>query len=225
MADVFAEVMAWCNSHPTELVIFDINSCDGDDGCTDAALALVQSLGVYTVNDCGVLPTLTYSGAKSAGKLPGGGSLVAVFDCTEGLYDDTINCYSKDFTCYDSWPADSSNEPWNHMKDYMHKVTVQIPVTDGRLFSAQVQLLFVFIHTVIYFFLQALWQSTASNVILGTLHNSSLLLDESRSKVNKWVAESVLKGDFYYLNLVEVNNVCDGGLDIFEALKTYVPHL
>ena len=138
MSDVFSEVMAWCNAHPTELVIFDINSCDGDDGCYEAALALVQSLGVYMVNDCNVLSALTYSGAKSAGKLPGGGSLIAVFDCTEGLYDDTINCYSKDYTCYDSWPAESSNEPWNHMKEYMRSVTVQIPVADGRLFSAQV---------------------------------------------------------------------------------------
>lgn len=140
MLDVLNEVISWCNSHPSELVIFDINSCGGDAGCYEASLSLVQSLGLYSVTDCSVLNFLTYSGARSAGMLSSGGSLVVIFDCLEMLYDDKINCYGKDFYCYDE---KTKNIPFGHMSEYLHNCTVSVPVNDGRLWSPQVQSFYV----------------------------------------------------------------------------------
>ena len=135
MVDVLNEVVYWCNAHPSELVIFDVNSCDGDVGCYDASISLVQSLGLYSVTDCSILDSLTFAGAKSDGLLPNGGSLVIVFDCLEMLYDDKINCYGKDFYCYDD---KTKSIPFGQMSEYLHNCTVNVPVNDGRLWSPQV---------------------------------------------------------------------------------------
>jgi hypothetical protein len=82
------------------------------------------------------LDSLTLAGAKSAGLLSGWGSLVTVFDCLEMLYDDEINCYGKDFYCYDE---KTKSVPFGHMSEYLHNCTVEVPVKDGRLWSPQVQ--------------------------------------------------------------------------------------
>lgn len=66
--------------------------------------------------------------------------------------------------------------------------------------------------------MKALWESDAYGCVTGTLHNSSLLLDESRSRLNEWVAESIANGKWKYINFLEVNNVCDGGDLIQQAL-------
>jgi hypothetical protein len=38
--------------------------------------------------------------------------------------------------------------------------------------------------------------------------------------VNQWVAQSIREGRFKHLNIVEVDNVCDGGLDILDAINS-----
>ena len=68
---------------------------------------------------------------------------------------------------------------------------------------------------------QTHWQSTAGSITLGTLHRSSILIDEEKSHVNEWVAESINSKLFEQINIVEVDNVCDHGMDIYKALTTY----
>jgi hypothetical protein len=58
-----------------------------------------------------------------------------------------------------------------------------------------------------------------AGVIVGTLHGSSLLLDESRSQLNKLVTAKVKANAWEHVSFVEINNVCDGGLELWEALK------
>eukprot|EP01031_Cornospumella_fuschlensis_P034681 gene34681-41997_t len=65
------------------------------------------------------------------------------------------------------------------------------------------------------------WQSSAESVVMGTLHNSSLLLDEERSGLNAWTAQAIRDGTLTYLNMLSVDNVCHGGEDIFKALQEY----
>jgi hypothetical protein len=70
---------------------------------------------------------------------------------------------------------------------------------------------------------QGHWQSTAVSISLGTLHNSSVLLDESRSGANEWILESIYQRKFDYLNLLELDNVCNHGLEIYQAIQdTYL---
>ena len=56
---------------------------------------------------------------------------------------------------------------------------------------------------------------------IGTLHNSSLVLDESRSKLNYILSKNIKDGKYKYLNLLGVDNVCDSGLDILAAIQEY----
>ena len=203
MSSSVEEIKRWCNENPEELVVLYVTSCDGDDGCMDKAKTLLMEQGVYTVSDCDELQTLSVSQAQSFGHLKYGGSLIAVVECTTSNYDPTLNCYGKSFCCYDSWPADSSAQAWDPFKSYMTTTTASDPTTSSpNLWMAQ-----------------AHWQSDAWSVSAGTLHNSSLLLDESRSGMNAWVEQSVLAGDFKYLNILELDNVCDNGQNILAALR------
>ena len=65
------------------------------------------------------------------------------------------------------------------------------------------------------------WQSSAESDILGTLHNSSLILDEMRSGVNAYVAENIRLGKYKHLNLIGIDNVCDHGLEIVDAINNF----
>ena len=221
MKDAVSEVISWCDAHPEELVIFYLTSCDGDEGCKEAALDLMSTLGVYTISDCSELETLTIDDANAMARLPSGGSLLGLYDCVDQQYDPSVNCYGKEFACYECWDRENTEYPWEKMATYMDSATNQVPTSDGRLWMAQVCPTCCLGHSKLIFMCpQAHWQSTAGSITIGTLHNSSLLLDEQRSGMNQWTATSIREGRFKHLNIVEVDNVCDGGLDILDAIKS-----
>jgi len=58
-------------------------------------------------------------------------------------------------------------------------------------------------------------------LMIDTLHNSSLVLDESRSKINFILSKNIKDGKYKYLNLLGVDNVCDSGLEIISAIQQY----
>eukprot|EP00600_Ochromonadales_sp_CCMP1393_P004050 CAMPEP_0174993418 /NCGR_PEP_ID=MMETSP0004_2-20121128/23062_1 /TAXON_ID=420556 /ORGANISM="Ochromonas sp., Strain CCMP1393" /LENGTH=275 /DNA_ID=CAMNT_0016247527 /DNA_START=133 /DNA_END=960 /DNA_ORIENTATION=+ len=207
MKSSILDIMGWCSKNPEELVVLYVTSCDGDDGCMDQAKQLLEEMNVYTVSDCDDLKTLTYGKAKELGRLSDGGSLVAVVECTNGNYDSTLNCYGKSFVCYDSWPENTTYIPWEAMANYMISVTASDPTTSESNPSPYLWMA------------QAHWQSDTYSVVAGTLHNSSLLEDNRRSKINKWVEDSIYRGDFKYLNMLELNNVCENGPAVLEALR------
>jgi hypothetical protein len=199
------EIIDWCNANEDELVVLYVNSCDGDDGCLDKTKELLDKKNVYTMSQCSDLHSLTYGQAKRLGRLHKGGHLIVVIGCTTENYDDTLACTGKDYVCYDSWPENTSDIPWNAFSAYMDKTTASDPTTTSpNLWMAQ-----------------AHWQSSTASVVFGTLHNSSLLLDESRGGVNLWVEQSIRAGGFKYLNLLELDNVCDNGNNILSALRAH----
>lgn len=212
MGESIDEVKEWCHAHPDELVIFYITSCDkeSDDddsmSCNEAASALLHRKGIAQLSDCDELRSLTYSAAKEKAALgDGAGSLLAIIECTDSNYDDTNTCYGEGYICYDSWPHDTTQVPWQYMSDYLRNTTASDPsATSHNMWTTQ-----------------ALWQSTAYTVAAGILHNSSLLLDESRSGLNAWVLQAVKDGFFKYMNYLELNNVCNHGDEIRDALEEY----
>jgi hypothetical protein len=140
MDESLREVEDWCGENKQDLVIFYATSFDGDgDGdCYAAALALVNAHNVYAITDCSELQSLTYESARELGRMANGGSMIALFECVEGQYDETNVCYSKDSICYESSWGGSTEKPWAHMKAYMEAATKALPVDDGRLWQAQV---------------------------------------------------------------------------------------
>lgn len=195
MEESLKDVLRWCSNNPNELVIFYITGCDGV-GCLEAAAGLLANYKVNTISDCEQLQGMTFLDALKKG------SLLGVLGCVEEQYDPTQNCYGPSFVCYDE---STKQLPWSRFQTYMKSATDRIPVSNGNLWMAQGH-----------------WQSTALTVTYGTLRNSSLLLDESRSGMNAWIEEKIKANYFRYLNLVEVDHVCDGGREILAALKAMV---
>lgn len=207
MEQAIDEVTAWSIKHPTDLVYFYINKCEGDDGCNDATKELLASKKIYSITDCNQLATLSTDDIRSAINSDVAGQVFAVFDCMDEEYDSSVTCYHHDYTCYDSWPKDTAAIPWQHMSDYaINTTTVDAATAHGsRLWMVQTH-----------------WQSSAGSITLGTAHRSDLLIDEEKSGVNTWVAKSITEGGvFERLNIVEVDNVCDAGVEIYAAINAY----
>jgi hypothetical protein len=204
MSSSIDDIMGWCNTNPEELVVMYVTSCDGGDSCMEKSIELLGSKNVYTVTDCDALSTLTYNDAKKFGQVNGGGSMIAVVECTTENYDPTINCYGKDYACYDTWPDGTSDLPMNQIKTYITSTAAADPTLSSPNLWMN----------------QAHWQSDAASVVLGTLHNSSLLEDESRSGLNVWVEQAIRGGQLKFVNIVELDNVCDNGANILSALET-----
>lgn len=205
MSDSLTEIIEWnANYNKDDLVVLYLSHFDGDDGCQDASVELLKTFNIYTITTCSTLGSLTYEDAKASAKLEKGGYLMAIVDCMEEYFDSTITCYGSNYVCYDSWPQNTSTIPWTKLSDYMTSVTSSIPDDPNTLWMAQ-----------------AHWQQSALTISLGTLHNSSIVHDELQSGVNKWLAEKIDEKAFSNLNMIEVDNVCDGGIDVYNVLIGY----
>lgn len=202
------ELLHWGKSNPSELIIFQISHCVEQrvhnnyyaESCHDAAISLLEQykIPVITNTDCSVLNTMTMESALSKG------NVLAMFGCSFGYWDPSLTCSDKEYICYDSWPQNTSTVPWNNLVSSVTKWASFVPVNDGILWGFGVN-----------------WQSSAESDIFGTLHNSSLVLDEERSNLNAWTANAITDGKLQYLNIVSVDNVCHDGPDIFRALQKY----
>ena len=62
----------------------------------------------------------------------------------------------------------------------------------------------------------------ADSVVIGELHGSSLLSDETRSTLNALVTAKIQSGEINAtrMNFVEINNVCDGGKELQSILQS-----
>ena len=52
-----------------------------------------------------------------------------------------------------------------------------------------------------------------------------LVKDELRSGLNALLVQWLKNGSFPHVNFLEVNNVCDGGVDILDTLRSRLPTL
>jgi len=198
MSESITEILEYLADKQEQLVMMYLSHFDGEvDGCEDATQALLSSLHVPFVRTCSDLADITV--AAQYGK----GQLFAIFDCVDERYDPSIVCYGAGFDCY----VDNKNKDkaWTPFKQYLKNAT---SVSSSSSSSSSP-----------LFMAQAHWQSSTESVPLGILHESSVLLDESRSDVNAWLAQAIGDNSFAYLNLVEVDNVCNNGPAIAKALQ------
>ena len=229
MSDSLDELLSWLDSRDEtaeNLVHMSIAECEGD-GCEDAVNELLASKNISKiVQDCADIDGKTVGDIMSMSTLQGEqrGHLFVASGCLDMNYNESITCagfhtskrhlrgsnnimsnatnldLSLTYTCY----SDSSTKdfPLNRMWDYVHSVVDNEPQF-GRLYSVQV-----------------LWEETATSIAIGEAHLSSLLDTEKRSQLNNLLTQKIKSGeiDSSKLNLVEVNNVCDGGNDLQNAL-------
>ena len=157
---------------------------------------VLSKLGMGAVTSISQLQGLTVGAAK---KLANGKALaVACGGCVIENYDPSIECY-KPF--YDPCWLSSSSSAWSAFWSYMDKTSAVAPSPSGQLAM-----------------LQAHWQEGAGDVATGVLTGKSLLLDESDSKQNTRILQELKNGRFPNVNLLELNNVCDGGNELRQWL-------
>lgn len=229
MSDSLDEMVRWCqqNTAVEDLVVLGVTHVDGD---LSAVLKLLEARNITYVSDCSELKGLTVEAAAKKAALPGGGSLLAVADgCFVSNYEPAVTCsgFNSDFlesrnvsaaealnmtevlhsdedvyTCY----ADSSSKafPLDRMWQYLANVSAAGPPESGALAQAQ-----------------ALWQESATTIAIGEAHGSTLLDDETASKLNSQLIDRIKSGawEVSHINLVEINAVCDSGLQLLAALR------
>jgi hypothetical protein len=229
-SQVMQEIVTWSGSHTgdDDLVLAMMSHCDGSN-CMDLTTKALAAAGV-PVADCGQVSSMTLGSALSYSKLANGGHVLAVFDCVDDNWVESNTCSGhrnrrlaeKDQEptsnvstlkgnsfpgFYGCWTDDNTHSyPVDRIFNYLKDVSKR-GSRGGRLYS-----------------MQALWQETKTTVELGLLDLSSLLIDEKNSKLNQQVADAVKQGPggmFPHINLLEVNNVCDGGKDLLAALREY----
>jgi len=210
LQDSIADVRAWLHSSPDSLVLLYLSHVEGDSGCEETARAALDGLGVFTMQ-CADVSRHTVADVYAKGQRPNlaqGGSLAAVFDCMDERFDSTVNCYTGFLQTCSTGPDDQSCEAWRRMKAYFEQST-SAPGAPGQLTMTQLH-----------------WQSTAATITYGTLAGSSILKDEERAGVNRWAAASLrARKDVAetHVNFVELDNVCDAGLDVHQALLEAFP--
>lgn len=247
----FQEVMSWANQNANaeELVLLIVADCSGSS-CQEALQQTLSELSIQSVGDCRQIAQLTLGSAAALGRLPGGGHVLAVTSCVDMHYDPSLACSGldgpsgqgqstlrnqvescaarprqcaeelrteileqdrsgrTDLGYYSCWEGSSGRDyALNRLLNSLRAEASQ-PYgggVNGHLWQ-----------------LQALWQETTASVVIGTVHGSSLLKDETKSGLNEAILAEVRSGNFKHINFLELNNVCDHGPGIFQALRQRV---
>jgi hypothetical protein len=213
MKDSVKGVIDWLQraENSEELVLLYISHCeaDGDNDtkgsrCEQSSAELLKQLGIYTLTDCTPLVDLSVDTVKESGRLLNGGSIIAIFNCVNENYVDSVNCWGfhdkREYSCY----GKHKEVAWDSFKTYLNDTSGPSSTSNDNLWM-----------------LQAHWQSTSTSISLGDLHLSSVLKDESKAGVNAWLANTIRNRELPYekLNLIKLDNVCDGGNDVLAALR------
>lgn len=243
--EALAEIVSWSNANPglEDLIFVNSVDCDGCGTRMDEALA---KAGIYSLKDCGVLNNLTLGSAGDLGKLSGGGHVLAVANesCVAQNYNPSLACSGFDEALCPDIAALSADElgKSNHavnrcmgqLRETMANSNQAAPNAyydcwtggSGRDFA--INRLFQVLRAQAAVppslgdrpsQLQALWQETTSSVVIGTMRFSSLLTDEAKSGLNQAVIADLQAGHLPYVNLLEINNACDGGPDMLKTLR------
>jgi len=69
--------------------------------------------------------------------------------------------------------------------------------------------------------IQALWQESVKSTAIGIALSSSLLIDEEKSGLNALMVQKIDAGVFKHISFFEVNNVCDHGPELLQALRRH----
>jgi len=233
VAHLLSEVKAWQVQNPNELVLVYGSHCSGEK-CPEMFMEVLAAAGIPLLK-CSEIEQLTLGSALEIG------SILAVDGCVKENYDPSISCYkelasaagaeaqlgavprqsqkggSEDETSGKGVSVQKPNElvdscHGSSSEKFFHALWASLAaVSDGRGKNQP-----------FLWMAQAHWQYNAPSIVQGTVIGSCILKDESETGVNARLAEKITSGEFPHLNLLEVDNVCDGdgsGQKLLAALR------
>lgn len=202
MSESISELKNWVQDNNEEMIILYLSHFDGDDdnaedACESATEKLLQQENIKYITDCNLLKSMSVMDTYKLGQLNSkSGSIVGIINCINENYVSSINCYDWDYNCY----GHNSDIPWNQLKNYTFSSTNTY-------------------HSESLYMTQVHWQSDGTSVTIGNLHLSSVIEDEQKSGVNQWLLEQINNKALKYVSILEVDNVCNFGEEIYNSLK------
>jgi len=220
LQEAFSEVLVWTSNHTEELVLLVFDRPDGE-GCLSAVVSLLSDMRIAQLVPSD-LPGLTLEEAKRRARHPSSGGLVLALPYgSKNNYDPSITCYgtgrstpkgappSAEITPAQWWQHWSCYDPLNKAYAYdplwrqVETTSASVPADNGELWM-----------------IQAHWQTDKQSIELGVLHKSSVVKDTALSQVNQLTAHRLSNTTYFkYMNLLEVDDVCNGGLQLLAALR------
>lgn len=232
VSDVLAEVINWASRHPDEFVFIYGSHCSGGDMCVQMFSDALKAVQIQQI-ECSDISSLTLGSAHERGKLPGGGSVLATWGCVEENYNASITCYGELTKAEHSRLKNPTTAEGTTVSDAISGVDAGVPKISWSCYGEDAEKAFEPFWAYMaktsdgsgknqgnLWMAQGHWQYDASSVVQGELLRSCILLDESKAAVNQKLAQKIRQGQFPHINLLEVDNVCDGhGLELLEALR------
>lgn len=222
LSSAVSDVLQWAAKHEDELVLLYVSHCDHDDveglpggshrqsgaaACAET-FDYLRGVGVTIIDTKLPLETLTLGEAMEQAALPSGGRVLGLgpdvmienwepsVACYPGLTD---CCYSTQLSCF------GADAVMKLMWDYADGLTQRRePVPHDGMWMVQGH-----------------WQYDPEQWTKGQLHGSSLVLDEQRSAVNAGIAQRISSGTWQRLNIIEVDNICDGGAALLDSVRQF----
>jgi hypothetical protein len=210
------DVVEWASKHQNgalDMVFLLSSHCEGDQ-CEQRFEAALKRRGIRTISTT-ELQGKTVADMVKFSTLPTGGAVLAVLDWDRdgnSNYDENVQCveaitlqkcFTNSIPFFDS-PLGLLHYgpgPLDRMMKYIHKTVEDGPPADGSLWGVQ-----------------CLWQQ--SGLAFAALKRGPVKQEEF-SGLNKLVTKKIKDGeiDSSKLNIVGVDNVCDGGLGLAAALQ------
>merc|ERR1719158_2160571 len=121
--------------------------------------------------------------------------------CMNENFDPSVHCaHLSALHPYCCFKSGLSSTPFQHLWNDLEHATQKMPSSLG--------------------FAQAHWQYDYPS--MAASFGGSVLKDNAYSGVNRKVVERVKNGDWEHLSWIELNDVCDAGAELYEALKKRV---
>jgi hypothetical protein len=236
------------------LIVADCNSQECND-LAEAAFKAEGIPVMVNETGCAIASDFTLGAVMDASKLVGGGHAIAIMNCPSSsipTYDETLSCTGyinstegaafntaidqcltlspsafldcievlvgivnipQHYACYVDGSGKNYSIPFDNLQKYLIQTASQpLPVAPGSrgLLTS----------------LEGCWAQNEASTILSFLHDSSLILDESRANFNKgFLLNTIRVGNITHprllqnVNLVGINGACDGGNDLLFELR------
>lgn len=198
LADALREIVDWASSHRESLILVYVSHCGSGVGCsggTARADPPCESATADVVAQLGIARLrsvdISYGEALRRGRLSNGGVVLAVEQVREN-YDESIQYCAG---------LEVKASAFEDLFEYIDRITALKPSGSELVIT------------------QAHWQDPYTTLVDGCAE--SVLRMASASKINSEMATRISSGRWPYINLLEVDNACDQGLELKAALRDH----
>jgi hypothetical protein len=222
-----SDAIRWCNENQDELVLlfhsnlkYEFDNVTNDGGATAVAAlsAVYKNLGVAYV-ECDDINGITVQEAMEMAVLPGGGYLLALdrHDFYASFCGKTNWVSNQLVTCYPNGTLPCTNQNsvvFEDLQTYMRASSNNEATDDSNQLGPPASL-----DKYPFSEIQGLWQVTTRSAAVGVSHLSSVIDDNTKSRINWKLVNMVHDEEFRSISLLAVDHVQLNGNALFSVLR------